>query len=45
LNETPKCLLVGTGRYPVEELVYWQRDACWADLSDTQGVLTALANL
>jgi hypothetical protein len=40
-----KCLLVGTGRYPVEELVYWQPDACWADLSDTQSVLTALGNL
>ncbi len=40
-----KCVLVGTGRYPVEELVYWRPDACWADLSDTQGVLTALGNL
>jgi phosphoglycolate phosphatase len=41
-----KCVLVGTGRYPVEELVYWSPDACWADLSDTQGVLmTTLANL
>ena len=40
-----KCALVGTGRYPVEELVYWQPDACWADLSDTQAVLVALGNL
>jgi len=40
-----KCVLVGTGRYPVEELMYWQPDACWADLSDTQSVLTALGNL
>ncbi len=40
-----KCLLVGTGRYPVEELEYWQPDACFADLADTSVVLTALANL
>ena len=40
-----KCVLVGTGRYPVEELVYWKPDACWGDLSDTPGVLTALADL
>ena len=30
-----KCILVGTGRYPVEELTYLQPDACLADLSDT----------
>jgi len=40
-----KCLLVGTGRYPVEELLYWQPDACLADLSDTKAALTTLANL
>ena len=40
-----KCLLVGTGRYPVEELLYWQPDGCLADLSDTNAVLTAFANL
>jgi len=40
-----KCLLVGTGRYPVEELLYWQPDACLADLSDTKAVLTTLTNL
>jgi phosphoglycolate phosphatase-like HAD superfamily hydrolase len=40
-----KCLLVGTGRYPVEELLYWQPDGCLADLSDTNAVLTMLANL
>jgi hypothetical protein len=40
-----KCLLVGTGRYPVEELEYWQPDGCLAQLSDTQGVLTTLGNL
>ncbi len=40
-----KCLLVGTGRYPIEELEYWQPDACLPDLGDTQAVLTALTNL
>jgi phosphoglycolate phosphatase-like HAD superfamily hydrolase len=40
-----KCLLVGTGRYPVEELEYWQPDACLADLSDTQEVVASLATL
>ena len=40
-----KCLLVGTGRYPVEELLYWQPDGCLADLSDTHAVLTTLASL
>lgn len=40
-----KCLLVGTGRYPVEELEYWRPGACLADLNDTQAVLAELANL
>jgi hypothetical protein len=40
-----KCLLVGTGRYPVEELEYWQPDACLADLSDTDAVVAFLAML
>jgi phosphoglycolate phosphatase len=40
-----KCLLVGTGRYPVEELEYWRPDACLADLSDTQAVVAALDQL
>jgi phosphoglycolate phosphatase len=40
-----KCLLVGTGRYPVEELLYWRPDGCLADLSDMNAVLTTLANL
>lgn len=40
-----KCLLVGTGRYPVEELEYSRPDACLADLADTAAVLTTLANL
>ena len=40
-----KCVLVGTGRYPVEELWYWRPDGCLADLGDTPAVLTTLANL
>jgi len=40
-----KCVLVGTGRYPVEELLYWQPDACLADLTDTAAVLAALARI
>jgi phosphoglycolate phosphatase-like HAD superfamily hydrolase len=34
-----KCVLVGTGRYPVEELEYYKPDASLADLTDTQSVL------
>ncbi len=40
-----KCVLVGTGRYPLEELEYWQADACLADLCDTQAILDLLAHL
>jgi phosphoglycolate phosphatase-like HAD superfamily hydrolase len=40
-----KCVLVGTGRYPVEELEYWQADACLADLRDTGAILDLLARL
>jgi phosphoglycolate phosphatase-like HAD superfamily hydrolase len=40
-----KCVLVGTGRYPVEELEYQRPDACLADLSDTEAVLSTLASL
>jgi len=40
-----KCILVGTGRYPVEELTYWQPDACLPDLSDTSAVVNTLLNL
>jgi phosphoglycolate phosphatase len=29
-----KCVLVGTGRYPVEELRYYASDACLADFTD-----------
>jgi phosphoglycolate phosphatase-like HAD superfamily hydrolase len=38
-----RCILVGTGRYPVEELRYWQPDGCLADLTDTDSVLDMLA--
>jgi len=37
------CILVGTGRYPVEELLYWRPDGCLADLTDTDAVLSMLA--
>jgi phosphoglycolate phosphatase-like HAD superfamily hydrolase len=40
-----KCVLVGTGRYRVEELEYWRPDACLADLSDTQQVIGRFSNL
>jgi phosphoglycolate phosphatase len=37
-----KCILVGTGRYPMEDLRYWEPDGCLADLTDTQSVLSML---
>ena len=40
-----RCVLVGTGRYPVEELQYWKPDACLPDLTDTQGVISTLFNI
>ena len=40
-----KCILVGTGRYPVEELQYWQPDGCLADLSDTEAVIALLEKI
>ena len=40
-----KCILVGTGRYPVEELQYFQPDGWLADLSDTEAALAMLAQL
>ena len=40
-----KCLLVGTGRYPVEELQCWKPDACLPDLTDTRAVVRTLENL
>ncbi len=38
-----RCILVGTGRFPIEELLYWQPDGCLADLTDTASVLSMLA--
>lgn len=40
-----KCILVGTGRYPVEELEYWQPDGCVADLSDTEAMIALLSKV
>jgi phosphoglycolate phosphatase-like HAD superfamily hydrolase len=40
-----KCVLVGTGRYPIEELRYLEPDACLADLSDTAVVLSLFAQI
>ena len=40
-----RCILVGTGRYPVEELMYWQPDACFPDLSDASSVVNTILNL
>jgi phosphoglycolate phosphatase-like HAD superfamily hydrolase len=40
-----KCILVGTGRYPVEELQYWQPDGCLGDLTDTEAVLAMLSEI
>lgn len=40
-----KCLLVGTGRYPVEELAYFRPDACLSDFTSTQAVIETLLGL
>jgi phosphoglycolate phosphatase len=40
-----KCILVGTGRYPMEELIYSEPDACLSDLSDTAAVVKLLLDL
>jgi phosphoglycolate phosphatase len=40
-----KCVLVGTGRYPVEELRLASPDACLPDLFDTAEVLQTLGSL
>lgn len=37
-----KCVLVGTGRYPVEELLLHSPDACLPDLSGTSEVIQTL---
>lgn len=40
-----KCVLVGTGRYPVEELQYWHPDGCLPDLSDSDAVIAMLSEI
>ena len=40
-----KCVLVGTGRYPIEELRYAEPDECVADLVDTEFILQMLAKI
>ncbi len=40
-----KCLLVGTGRYPVEELEYFEPDACLSDFTYTQASVETLLKL
>jgi phosphoglycolate phosphatase-like HAD superfamily hydrolase len=40
-----KCILVGTGRYPIEDMRYWEPDACVPDLSDTDEVLRLLSTI
>lgn len=40
-----KCVLVGTGRYPLEDLQFWEPDACLPDLTDTREVISILRNL
>ena len=40
-----KCMLVGTGRYSVEELLPAQPDRCLPDLCDTAEIINALATI
>ena len=40
-----KCVLVGTGRYPVEELRYAGPDGCLADLRDTKAIVEILSKI
>jgi phosphoglycolate phosphatase-like HAD superfamily hydrolase len=40
-----KCVLVGTGRYPIEELRYYAPDACAADLTDTTAIIDLLLRI
>ena len=40
-----KCVLVGTGRYPVEDLMLSQPDYCLPDLCDMAEVIKALATV
>ena len=40
-----KCVLVGTGRFPIEDLAYYKPDATLADLTDTEGVIDLLSKI
>jgi phosphoglycolate phosphatase len=40
-----KCILVGTGRYSIEELLYWSPEGCIEDLSDTGAIVTILSQI
>lgn len=40
-----KCLLVGTGRYPVEELEFFGPDACLPDLTQTKDTVETVLKL
>jgi phosphoglycolate phosphatase-like HAD superfamily hydrolase len=40
-----KCVLVGTGRYAVEDLRYYSPDACVADLTDTAEIVDLLRRI
>jgi phosphoglycolate phosphatase-like HAD superfamily hydrolase len=40
-----KCVLVGTGRYPIEELAFLEPDGCLPDLTDTRAVVDMLLKL
>jgi phosphoglycolate phosphatase len=40
-----KCILVGTGRFPAEELLNYQADTCLPDLTDTAAVLETLLKI
>jgi len=40
-----KCVLVGTGRYPLEELCYWEPEGCLPDLTDTESILALLSKI
>ena len=40
-----KCVLVGTGRYPIEDLRCYAPDACVADLTDTEEIAALLSRI
>ncbi|MEX0803218.1 MAG: HAD family hydrolase [Candidatus Binatia bacterium] len=40
-----KCILIATGRYPVQELLCLKADACLTDLTDTEAVIQTLLKI